>query len=677
MNEYRHRTDTLNSCKVVTVGKQKRHWVEFQLLDERGAPLANMPFRAMNEATRTGCIPEFSGRSDGDGIIRLENLHPLPITLLMQADPLAKELQGRRLRAERPEPPRPGIGDKTGLYGPQRSGFSHIEMQADDAGYRYHYLRIGQLCDGFPQLQVPLSKDDELPRYHFPDPEFKGFTIGYEHLDQRHLLEVCPFRAWILLLHHQTEYSLTNAYNLGVMSILAYKSGNENVPGSPEDLFMRQCLDMSRSPTVVDGGFTWPCVVVDVPFEQRYTQALFMSTKEAQPPEGDTQLFHAVCADHVLVSWRGTASTEHVLTDLTFRPVETKSTVGCDDAAPCNDLTSEGKVHLGFREAFDVAKKIFLQEFEDEIAENSAGRHLYICGHSLGGALGLVQAADLKARNPLLYTYGMPRTFSLKAVVSLQGLTHFRHVNDMDPIPSVPEAVELDNYLYDLYGLLGATLGFTWSLGQFVAGKFVRFGDPYAHHGEIAAFYKATQHVQERGSQFPAYRNKEGLGAPYHTTVARRLPHRAKLYVVPMLSQEKDKAAENNQKSFVHSLSEESRNKFFPKGGNLKKGRLVKAFDHKMSSEYQPYIYGQLLESINPGHMPERRQHREAFVKQLTEHYARIHIHERDRNRAFIELHNMVGHSLNMTLKLDGGVEALARFEGVAIKTGNYERLEG
>jgi hypothetical protein len=35
MNDMLHRMDTLGSCKTVICGKQKMHWIEFQLLDEQ------------------------------------------------------------------------------------------------------------------------------------------------------------------------------------------------------------------------------------------------------------------------------------------------------------------------------------------------------------------------------------------------------------------------------------------------------------------------------------------------------------------------------------------------------------------------------------------------------------------------------------------------------------------
>ena len=88
MNEFLHRTDTLGSSKVVICGKQKTHWLEFQLLDERGEPLVNIPYRAENDATRAACAPVYTGVSDAQGVIRLEGLHPIRISLKLSADPL-------------------------------------------------------------------------------------------------------------------------------------------------------------------------------------------------------------------------------------------------------------------------------------------------------------------------------------------------------------------------------------------------------------------------------------------------------------------------------------------------------------------------------------------------------------------------------------------------------------
>jgi hypothetical protein len=404
MNDTLHRTDTLNPSKDVTCGKQKDYWVEFQLLDEQGESVANMPYRAINDATRTGYVSEYAGQSDAQGVIRLDGLHPLPITLKIEAGPLLEQMQTRRLRAERPEPPRPGLGDHTPLYGPPRSGFSPIEKQAHAAGHRYHYLRIGQLCDREPTFDPPLADANQLPAFHFPDLSFSGFAVGDDQLDRRHVLEICPFRAWSLTLHHQADYSLANAYNLGLMSILAYSARSENELGSVNELFEQQCLDLSRTPRVWDNGQAWPCLVSDVPFRDRYTAVKSLDTRLSTPPEGNTQFIYAISASQVLVAWRGTEMNglADLSTDLTFRPVKPEVAANCEPKVPCADLTPEGSVHLGFRDAFEIARRIHAEDLGDIILGNAFDKKLFICGHSLGGALGLVHAASLKERNPLL-----------------------------------------------------------------------------------------------------------------------------------------------------------------------------------------------------------------------------------------------------------------------------------
>ncbi|NWA03808.1 lipase family protein [Pseudomonas gingeri] len=675
------RTDTICTVQEVICGPQIKHWIEFQLLDEQGEPLANLPWRAVNDATRAACAPECSGESDAEGVIRIEGLHPIPITLQLAANPLAEQLQTRRLRAERAEPPLPGFGDRTPLYGPQRAGFSPIEQQARAAGYGYHYLRIGQLCDQLPTLDPPLVDPDHPPAFHFPDTTYSGFTVSDEGLDRRHVLEICPLRAWSLVLHHQAEYSLANAHNLSLMSILAYSRLPEEQRGSVEEFFEQQCLDLSRTPLLWENGRSAPCLVTDVPFSGRYTTVESLDTTQAEPPEGDTQLFYAISASQVLVAWRGTEMAfpfTDLATDVTFRPVKPEVAANCEPKVPCPDLTPQGRVHLGFREAFELARRIYTADLGETIPKEAFDKPLFICGHSLGGALGLIHAAALKDKNPLLYTYGMPRTFTLKAIQSLSEIKHFRHVNDTDTIPSVPPEAELDNYLYNLYGPLGTTLGFTWSLLQLATSPLFKHDDPYGHHGEIAMFFKTDQHRQSQGSHYPAYRNKDGLGAPYHTTISYRLPEVAKLYLVPSLSEEDNQKVKQAQGDFTQSLTSESRRTFFPPYGNPKAGGLMGIGNHFMG-KYQPYIYGQLLESINAERDPllGRQTQRQAFEQQMKEHAANTPEDQLARNRLFLDLQYQLGKALQMTEDAEGGVEALQRFNAVADPQAFYEKTYG
>ncbi|WP_339560958.1 lipase family protein [Pseudomonas sp. EA_65y_Pfl1_P113] len=671
-----HRTDTLCPNKDVLCGPQIKHWVEIQLVDEHGEALPYLPYRAQNDATREGVVPEYRGQAGADGVIRIEGLHPIPLTLRIDADSLAEVLQTRRLRAKRAEPERPIIGDPTPLHCPQYSGHSPVEEKALSAGHDYHYVRIGQLCDKLPQIDPPLPKGEPLPAFHFPEKGFSGYTLGsevgyrqpYERLDRRHVLEVCPFRAWSLMLHHQQDYSLVTAYNLGLMSVLAYSTFKPGEYGSVEEFFEQQCLDLSRTPRVRDGYTNPPCVVIDVPFSERYTISKPLDTTQGTDPKGDTQLFYAISASQVLVGWRGTEMNfpfSDLATDVTFRPVKPEVQANCEPKIPCADLTPRGSVHLGFRDAYEVARRVYSDALGKTIPVEGKLKELFICGHSLGGALGLIHAASLKDLNPLLYTYGMPRTFTLQAVACLDGIRHFRHVNDTDLIPEVPPEADLENSLYKLYGPLGGTLGTVWSVGQLLADPLIKGQDPFYHHGEIAAFYRTDQHIRVRGSDNPFYKSREGLGAPYHTIISRPLPVKAKLFLVPSLSETDDEQARAAQQRYAASLTTESRDRYFPKGRNAKRGNLLGLRNHFMG-KYQPYIYGQLIESIDPSRMQERQKNRRQLEAQMLQHGENMPEDELLRDRLLLELQGLVGMTLECTRQIEGGPEALKRFEAVA-----------
>ncbi|MGE6386717.1 lipase family protein [Pseudomonas sp. NPDC078416] len=675
MKDRQHQTDIFCTYKPVAIGPQKTHWVEFQLVDELGEPLANLPWRATNQAVRDGCVAEYSGSTDAEGVIRLEDLHPIDVTLLMPAAPLAEVLQQRRLRAVRPEPERPGASDSKPLYGKQRPGFSPVEKQALEQGHAYHYLRIGQLCDELPAFNPPWPELDPPPAYHFPDAEFSGFTVQYEALNCRHVLEVCPLRAWSLVLHDEQKYSLANAYNLGLMSILSYSNRAENLYGSPEYFFAEQCLDLSRTPRVWDGGKNWPCLVTDVSFNDRYASCVKMNTATAVPPHGDTQLFSVVNATQVLVAWRGTdfdrLHAPDLATDLTFRPVLPEVKAGCAPSIPCVDIALEGRVHLGFQEAFKAVQAVYGRRFEKELPYSTIGKQLFICGHSLGGALGLIHAASLRAHNPLLYTYGMPRTFTLAALKALSEIRHFRHVNDTDTIPSVPPEADLDNHLYRLYGPLGTTLGFAWSMGQALATNVIEFGDSYGHHGELAMFYRVEQHIQSRGSSYPAYRNKDGLGAPYYNTIKTRLPVRSNLYLVPSINKTLSEKSGKLQHLFISSLDKKTLERIFPRYKNPKPGGLLGIGNHMMG-EYMAHITHRLLTAIEPDRKPplDAQDEIKRFAEQMTKHGGTSPKDEYERNDLFLKMHKQLEAALEATVQSEGGVEALQRLGAVTKSSG-------
>ena len=105
--------------------------------------------------------------------------------------------------------------------------------------------------------------------------------------------------------------------------------------------------------------------------------------------------------------------------------------------------TDYGKVHGGFEEAFSVVRaKIFTAM--TRARENN--QKLYLSGHSLGGALATIAAADSNfnigsTQIEAIYTYGMPKTSNRTAanyINSNFGLRFFRFVNDRDIVTRIP-----------------------------------------------------------------------------------------------------------------------------------------------------------------------------------------------------------------------------------------------
>jgi pimeloyl-ACP methyl ester carboxylesterase len=136
----------------------------------------------------------------------------------------------------------------------------------------------------------------------------------------------------------------------------------------------------------------------------------------------DTQCFVAISPDVVLISFRGTESTGDWIANLnTFsmtRPY--------------------GIVHRGFYSqflaVFGTLEQMLLQ---------FPGRKVLLTGHSLGGALATIAAAEWRDRFPIagVYTYGQPAVGrgDFQAVMADHyDRKFFRFVNNNDIVPRVP-----------------------------------------------------------------------------------------------------------------------------------------------------------------------------------------------------------------------------------------------
>ena len=136
----------------------------------------------------------------------------------------------------------------------------------------------------------------------------------------------------------------------------------------------------------------------------------------------ETQCFVATSTDAVLVAFRGTTSLGDWIANL-------------------NVLTTSrpyGTVHRGFLGAFQVVEQKLIT-----ILDQFPGRRLLLTGHSLGGALALVCAAEWHSRFDIswVHTFGQPAVGKKDFQGFLEtnfGDNYYRFVNNNDIVPMVP-----------------------------------------------------------------------------------------------------------------------------------------------------------------------------------------------------------------------------------------------
>lgn len=159
--------------------------------------------------------------------------------------------------------------------------------------------------------------------------------------------------------------------------------------------------------------------------------------------ENSTQGFIARKGSEVLLSFRGTKGTSDWIANLDF--LKTR--------------TDYGKVHTGFLKAYEAVRDTILAEIF------SVPNHkIFITGHSLGGALACIAAADIAElghgdKINGIYTFGQPRTgnsaFKKFIKTNFQDQM-FRFVYDDDIVPRIPPFFKHcgDLYKFDKHGTL-------------------------------------------------------------------------------------------------------------------------------------------------------------------------------------------------------------------------------
>ncbi|KAH7337905.1 Alpha/Beta hydrolase protein, partial [Pyrenochaeta sp. MPI-SDFR-AT-0127] len=130
----------------------------------------------------------------------------------------------------------------------------------------------------------------------------------------------------------------------------------------------------------------------------------------------------------IVVGFRGTASLLGWIINLRFNRVPTTICDGCG-------------VHQGFWDSWLSVRDTISNAVRNAVAANP-GFSVVCTGHSLGGAIASLAAADLRnaGYNATLYSFGAPRfaDAALSNYISSQPGGNYRITHTNDPVPRVP-----------------------------------------------------------------------------------------------------------------------------------------------------------------------------------------------------------------------------------------------
>ncbi len=141
----------------------------------------------------------------------------------------------------------------------------------------------------------------------------------------------------------------------------------------------------------------------------------------------------------VIAAFRGTelksrSALHEIKTDLNTLPVE---------------FEDGGKVHKGFLSGLNEiwSGKEGLEVFLQTLVREDKRRPLWICGHSLGGALAILTLARFPDAFGA-YVYGSPRVGDQEFVDLLEGRPLWRVEHGRDPVPMVPPDLPAVNFSF-------------------------------------------------------------------------------------------------------------------------------------------------------------------------------------------------------------------------------------
>jgi hypothetical protein len=479
-----------------------------------GAPYAGLSYTLIDQQNVT-----YQGTLDSDGYGKQEDMFCGPVRLdisesyvALGADPWYRHLCTRekfplplttlqvaaeQTRSAHRKPFEPGPPEERAKR--ENARYFHLEVRDFLTPATSKHLPDATVTDHRPSLSMQLQvKERHGERYT----EIAGVPL---EADAHHVLEIKALRAYSPLLSRDKAFCALNAYQLALMSVLAYAPFNQpralypeiQPPPYPNHESIAEVLHNHwarlRQPTQFNTASPYHLLYEEVPYSKRlevvpYAPEIY--TQEAADgwefPEqvhylhnkGDTQTYITHNDKVLLISVRGTQELGDALRDA--------------DARQVSFAEGEGQAHRGFYEAFVSTKKFISDYFE---AFYTSGQTIIVTGHSLGGAIATLVAEWIRrfpdAPDVQLYTFGSPRVGDKAFVRAAADLTHHRLVNRDDPVPGVPLPwmdVEWKAAVPGIAMLIGSRGTHPLGWGLTLGGLLNMQGDDYEHHGEQRHF---------------------------------------------------------------------------------------------------------------------------------------------------------------------------------------------
>ncbi|MGD6817879.1 lipase family protein [Metabacillus sp. 113a] len=165
--------------------------------------------------------------------------------------------------------------------------------------------------------------------------------------------------------------------------------------------------------------------------------------------------------DAAVIAFRGTQSDEDWIADAAIRQ------------SPYLYHPGAGQVHRGFQSIYSTCRDEILKAYEGI----SKKKNLFITGHSLGGALAVLHAADAAAnsgfRSIVMYSYGAPRVGDglFASVYDRLVPNSIRFVNKTDIVPKLPPIIVYNpiNHSKSFYQHVQTSYPFTIDSGSISA----------------------------------------------------------------------------------------------------------------------------------------------------------------------------------------------------------------